>query len=215
MDDQNSIKDENPIIPQLPSDIQPADILAFSQIFADAENQFGAEVINPVELHFIPENTWTNQNVSLHFLHEEYFGRKNNVNRRFEHKLWNALQITLAKPNLVKFIGVVWVTEKIMKVYKHPFAKLLKISVVDGGLLHKQGNFTRHGFISLREEDIKGQVPKEYLEDVDYKDVILITHSKEAFTMHSTEKSINECKWDNPAGATRVASLKKVVMNNE
>jgi hypothetical protein len=109
---------------------------------------------------------------------------------------------------MIKLVGVTWVTETIIKVYKYPFAKLLNITAVDGGLFHKQGNFTRHGFIPLSDAEAKTKVPADQLSDVDYRDVLLIMHQNLQFSLLSSEGSVNACRWDNPTGATRIASLR-------
>jgi hypothetical protein len=36
-----------------------------------------------------------------------------------------------------------------MKIQAHVFANLLGIHTVQGGLFHKQGNFSRHGFLHI------------------------------------------------------------------
>ncbi|KAH0788243.1 hypothetical protein GPJ56_007871 [Histomonas meleagridis] len=187
-----------------------SDLIALQQILENSEINalYHEQCINPVTLHFVPETSWNSQETSLSELRESYFARKNNLNRRFEHKLWNALKITSAFPGMIKIIGVTWVTDNIMKVYKFPFAKLLGINAVDGGLFHKQGNFVRHGFVPLTDSEARLSVPADQLADVDYHDVLLITHSKNNFTKTSTESSISQCKWENPVGKPRVASLK-------
>ena len=134
--------------------------------------------------------------------------KKNNVNRRFEHKLWNALRITTAYPQFDKIVGCVWASDKVIKVYKTPFAFLLGITTIDGGLFHKQGNFTRHGFSDMTEYDARAALPPEQLADVDYREVHLLYTKDGSFSSNSTEQSISSCKWVNPQGATRVASLK-------
>ncbi|EAY03415.1 hypothetical protein TVAG_043610 [Trichomonas vaginalis G3] len=167
---------------------------------------WNAEVLDPVSLGFIP-SIWKNKPVSLANLRESYFSKKNNVNRRFEHKLWNALRITQLYPNYLPVVGVEWVSNEVIKVYKHPFAHLLGISAVDGGLFHKQGNFTRHGFVEVTEEEIKNTINQTALSDVDHRDVHIVSNKEGSFTANSTEESINTCKWVNPVGSSRVAIL--------
>lgn len=198
-------------------DFQANDILVLQHLLTETEPLtalYTTECIDPQALHFIPENAWTSQNVSLQFLYTDYFGRKNNVNRRFEHKLWNALRITSAFPNMTKLVGVVWVTDTVMKVYKHPFARLLNITAIDGALFHKQGNFTRHGFVTLNDTEAKAKVPPEHLHDVDFRDVLLLTHRTLQFTMLSGEGNISTCRWDNPTTVARVASLRIETLND-
>lgn len=193
------------------AEFQSGEIFALQHLLTESEPMptlYTTECIDPVALHFIPENVWVHQMVSLQYLHGDYFSRKNNVKRRFEHKLWNALRITSAFPNMTRLVGVVWVTETIMKVYKYPFAKLLNITAIDGGLFHKQGNFTRHGFVTVSEAEAKAQVPPEQMQDVDFREVLLLQHSTLQFTMGSSEGTISACRWDSPIGTARTASLR-------
>jgi hypothetical protein len=193
------------------SDFQPNELLVLQHLLSETEPLnalYTSEVIDPVALRFLPDSGWSQQMVSLHSLHDDYFGRKNNVNRRFENKLWNALRITAAFPNMTKLVGVVWVTDTIIKVYKFQFAKFLNIAAVDGGLFHKQGNFTRHGFVMVSDADARAKVPPEHLLDVDFREVLLLQHQHGLFTAMSSERSISTCRWDNPSGATRVATLR-------
>ena len=167
------------------------------------------ENIDPIALHFIPYNSWANKTVSLAHLRETYFSRKNNVNRRFEHKLWNALQITKEFPKLVTQVGVIWITNTIFKVYKNIFANLLNIKCVNGGLFHKQGNFTCHGFVVLTENELsEANVSLSVLTDVDFRSVVCVAHKNRSFAMDSQESTISECRWDNPVPPSRAACLK-------
>jgi hypothetical protein len=192
-------------------EIQPSDLLVLQHLLTETEPLtalMASEIIDPIALRFIPRSAWAQQTTSLQSLHGDYFGRKNNVNRRFEHKLWNALRLTSAFPNMTKIVGVVWVGDSIIKVYKYPFAKFLNINAVDGGLFHKQGNFTRHGFVTVSDAEARDKIPPELLVDVDFREVLLITHPQGQFTMLSSEESISGCRWNNPTGATRVATLR-------
>lgn len=191
---------------------QQVDLAALQSLLSEGNDpiasMYTSEIIDPTELQFIPSSSWNSKLTSLQALQETYFSRKNNINRRFEHKLWNALRITTVFPQLTKLVGVCWVSDTVFKVYKHPFAKLLNISCIDGGLFHKQGNFTRHGFISMPEQVATKQLNPEQIDDVDYRDVLLLYHSQMMFTSSSTEMTISSCKWDNPTPATRVATLR-------
>jgi hypothetical protein len=189
----------------VPSDFPPGDLLVLQHLLSETEPMsilHSSEVIDPVALQFLPEAGWSQQCVSLQRLHGDYFGRKNNVNRRFEHKLWNALRVTSAFPNMTKLVGVVWVSDSVIKVYKQQFAKLLNIAAVDGGLFHKQGNFTRHVFVLLSDTQAREKVAPEQLVDVDFRAVVLIEHAGRQFTTLSSRDSIGACRWDKPTGAT-------------
>jgi hypothetical protein len=78
-----------------------------------------------------------------------YFTRRNGVARQFEYKLYNALCITLAFPEAYEFVGAIWISDTVMKINSQVFANLLGIHTVQGGLFHKQGNFSRHEFLPV------------------------------------------------------------------
>jgi hypothetical protein len=188
-----------------------ADLFNLQKLLAETEptaSLYVADIIDPIALGFIPIGSWSPQTSSLHVLHDSYFSRKNNVNRRFEHKLWNALRITSVYPNLTKCVGVYWVNDRIIKVYKRAFAKLLNINCVEGGLFHKQGNFTRHGFTVVMEAAAKQELTSEQILDVEFREVTLMTHKDGIFARDADEATISHCRWENSGGTTRVAALK-------
>ena len=195
----------------IPDQIVPTDMLALQNFLSEADPMtalVNSEIIDPVALGFIPKATWSSwKPTSVQGLQETYFSRKNSVSRRFEHKLWNCLRITSVFPNLTKIIGVCWIDNKNIKVYKYPFAKFLAITCVDGGLFHKQGNFTRHGFIDLNEQEAQRQLSPEQLQDVDFREVHLLVHATGEFTADATEEQIANCKWVDPSPQNRVATL--------
>jgi hypothetical protein len=188
-----------------------SDLFNLQKLLAEAEpmaSLYTAEIIDPIALGFVPTGSWSPQTSSLQVLQDSYFIRKNNVNRRFEHKLWNALRITSAYPNLTKCVGVHWLNDRIIKVYKRVFARLLNISCIDGGLFHKQGNFTRHGFVVVLEAAAKQELASEQILDVDFREVTLISHKDGRFIRDADEETISHCRWENPGGTTRIAALK-------
>ncbi|EAY07180.1 hypothetical protein TVAG_197940 [Trichomonas vaginalis G3] len=194
------------------SQLNANELIALQTFLSDSDSAAAlctTEVVDPIGLQFIPKSTWANYKLtSVSALHDSYFSKKNSVTRRFEHKLWNCLRITQVFPSLTKIIGVCWVDNRIIKVYKHPFAKFLSIQCVDGALFHKQGNFSRHGFVDMSEQEAQQQLSPEAYADVDFRDVHLIYHQNGQFTADATEESIANCKWVDPAPATRVAALK-------
>jgi hypothetical protein len=103
-------------------------------------------VLRPLDLGFLPRADWTSAHLSLWDLRQMYFTRRNGLARQFEYKLHNALCITAAFPAAYEFVGAVWVCDRLMKISAAAFANLLGIHTVQGGLFHKQGNFSRHGF---------------------------------------------------------------------
>jgi hypothetical protein len=200
-----------------PPELFPSpDIFIFQQLLAESPplaTLFTTAIIDPKALNFVPGAFWSSGMSSLQMLHDDYFGRKCSVNRRFEHKLWNALRITAAFPEMLKLVGVVWVTDDIIKVYKYTFATFLRIQFINGGLFHKQGNFTRHGFVMITDADARQRVSLEHLVDVDHEDVLLMTHPGGQFLMSSPEDSISTCRWKNLSVASRVAAFQIPLVN--
>jgi hypothetical protein len=101
-------------------------------------------LLRPVDLGFLPKSEWMPAQLSLWDLRQMYFTRRNGLARQFEFKLYNALAITSAFPESYELVGAVWVTDRVMKINARAFAGLLGIHTVQGGLFHKQGNFSRH-----------------------------------------------------------------------
>jgi hypothetical protein len=162
----------------------------FAQVCADPSITF-----NPAHLGFIPGRFWQDQNWTFGQLVHDFFQRKNNANSRFSHKLYNALRITLEDPFYVEFIGLEWITERVLKIDKHVFARLLGIKIIDGSLFHQQGNFPCHGFFELTEKAAPEWVTPEMLTGVDFDNVRLLVHRDGIFTRDCTEADIERCKW--------------------
>jgi len=153
-------------------------------------------MINPRILGFIPSSFWSaNNQLSFGELTRDFFQRKNSINSRFLHKLYNALKIAEAQPSLYPLIGVKWVSDSILKVEKHLFGRLIGIKSVDNSLFHQQGNFPSHGFVELSLKDIQTQYPHLDLTGIDFDDVRLLVHKNQGFVKVSTEESLQMCKW--------------------
>ena len=155
---------------------------------ADEDNEFQAMcadraiTFNPQKLGFIPSKFWPDQDYTFGDLVTEFFQRKSHSNSRFSHKLYNALKISNADPFYSMFLGVEWVTDRVLKVDKKAFARLLGVKTIDGSLFHQQGNFPSHGFIELKASDLPlYEIPPEAIETVDYDNVRLLVHSGGVF----------------------------------
>lgn len=153
--------------------------------------------INPKELNFYPTSRWeTSPEVNLNLLISDYFRARSSKKLRFEHKLWNALQITKAYPDLVSIIGVIWVNEKVIKVYRDIFGRLLEITRATAALFNIQGSFSSHGFEQINDDQVDNAANlQELLEDVDNSKIRLYFHKAGLFTQLSTENQVNHCKW--------------------
>lgn len=103
-----------------------------------------------------------------------YFTRRNGAAQQFNFKLYNALCITMKYPEAYKYVGAIWVTQTIMKINSHIFANLLGIHAVQGGLFHKQGNFSRHGFTHVYKQSTMNLQKCPLCDDVDDYNVRLL-----------------------------------------
>jgi hypothetical protein len=152
-------------------------------------------MFNPARLGFIPHDFWPNEDVTFGDLVSDYFQRKNTSTSRFAHKLFNALRISDEDPFYSDFLGVEWVGDRVLKVDKRIFARLLGVRAIDGYLFHQQGNFPSHGFVELSETDARQSLPAEELEGVDYEIVRLLVHQKGIFVRGCSDKVFRQCRW--------------------
>lgn len=154
--------------------------------------------VSPQALNFLPSNYWLNLDSSFGELVTKFFQRKNNANCRFPHKLYNALAIVEQDPDMYNLLGVKWITDKIFKVDKLLFGRVLGISAIDGGLFHQQGNFPSHGFFEIGAGDVSRYCPPGLdFTGVDFENVRLLTHAEKLFKRGCTEADIEHCRWAN------------------
>jgi hypothetical protein len=113
--------------------------------------------------------------MSLWELRQMYFTRRSGVGRQFDFKLYNALCITS------KFPDAVWISPNVTKIHAQPFAKMLGIHTVQGGLFHKQGNFSRYGFSHIFKHVTPEFALSPSCEDVDDYNVRLYTDKSNRF----------------------------------
>ena len=155
-----------------------------------------AIVFNPHTLGFIPSTFWPDKEFTFGELVRYFFQRKNNANSRFFHKLFNALKISEADPFYAVYLGVEWVNERVLKVDKKVFARLLSIKTIDGSLFHQQGNFPSHGFVEISPNDVdRAMVSSQDLDGVDYDKVRLLYHQPGIFMKGCGEEVLGKCRW--------------------
>jgi hypothetical protein len=152
---------------------------------------------NPRFLGFIPSRNWESRDVSFAALITGHFQKKSGSNTRFFHKLYNALKISEADPFYADFVGVEWVNDRVIKIDKKKFARLLGIRTIDGSLFHQQGNFPSHGFREIGPLEAKEILPAEELANVDYDVVRLLVHAPGDFVRGSTPQVFEKCRWIN------------------
>jgi hypothetical protein len=156
-----------------------------------------AVTFNPRELGFVPASFWKDRQFTFGELVREFFQKKNSGNTRFLHKLYNALRIAEFDPFYAEFVGLEWVNEKVIRIDKRKFARLMGIKAIDGSLFHQQGNFPSHGFIELGPQNRGEFANPEDLEGVDFDDVRLLVHSTGDFLRSSTPGALEKCRWIN------------------
>lgn len=140
-------------------------------------------------LKFVPESEWKSQACSLMELRSNFFTRRNGIGRVFPIKLYHALLITKAFPDAYYFTGVIWITNTVFKVNASLFASLLGIHSVQGGLFHKQGNFSRHKYSQVMIQSSPEFAAMPECSDVDDFYVRLFTDPQGRFT-RDTEYNI-------------------------
>jgi hypothetical protein len=178
---------------QLPPELDtegPASNAEYSQALVNPSLSF-----SPHELGFLPSNYWLPEDTTFADFVTKFMQRKNNANCRFPHKLYNALSLVEHTPSFFHLLGVQWVTDRVFKVDKAIFGRVLGIMAVDGGLFHRQGNFPSHGFAELTGSEVERLKALYPLADVDQDRVRLCYHKGDSFAKDSTEDAVTRCKW--------------------
>lgn len=151
-------------------------------------------VIYPSQIGLIPHDFWRKfESITFQQMVEMYFHKRNSSPYRFTYKLYNALLISEKIPSLLPYIGATWQTNKILKIYKTPFSRLIGTRVADNSLFHKQGNFTTHGFQELTTEEALAK--NIDVRQIDFDEIRLLIHLEDKFFRHCGEKVINSCIW--------------------
>jgi hypothetical protein len=151
--------------------------------------------LNPVELGFIPEGAWQDRTYTFGELVVGFFRQKSSSQTRFLHKLYNALVLVESDPFYSAFVGVEWMSDRLLKIRKRVFGRLLGIRAIDGALFHRQGNFPAHGFREIGPCEAQATVGSEELEDVDFDDVRLLTHASAVLSRGSPGALFLAGKW--------------------
>jgi hypothetical protein len=149
----------------------------------------------PYELGFLPK-PWPQRKRTFGDLVAGFFTRKNSPSSRFLHKLVNALKIVELDRHHFNLVGVAWVNDRVIKVDKLSFARLLGVRSVDGSLFHKQGNVPSHGFVEVDLAEARRMLRPEELEGVDGDVVRLVTHESGAFSRGNMPDIDPRCKWN-------------------
>ena len=151
--------------------------------------------INPFRLGFLPTEIADDKMISLSELMKTHFQTRSTKKIRFEHKLWNALCITKSNPIMFNVVGVMWITNTIMKVHRTVFANLLGITKPTAALFNIQGSFPSHGFVEVDINEARSQVDPFQLVDVDGIQIRLFKHEHLQFTSSSGIECLLNCRW--------------------
>jgi hypothetical protein len=174
---------------ELPGDGSDTD---FQIACGDAKLSFA-----PDELGFLPRHGWKDSEVTFGKLVESFFRHKGSAHTRFLHKLFNALRISDVDRAYFNLVGVEWVNDRIIRVDKIKFARLLGLRTPDGALFHQQGNFPSHGFVEITPSESKAMLSPEVLRDVDFDRVRLFVHRPGDFFRGCGSEIEKRCRWEN------------------
>lgn len=147
--------------------------------------------ISPSKLNFFPTEVWaSNQDeVTLEDLISSFFHARCSSKIRFEHKLWNSLQITRFKPQLFYYIGIRWVSKTIIQVNQEAFGNFLDLKKAASTFFTSKGYFPSHGFIEIPKSKIRENINEDIVIN-ETDDCRYLEHIKKSFRMDSTENEI-------------------------
>ncbi|OHT13639.1 hypothetical protein TRFO_16197 [Tritrichomonas foetus] len=157
-----------------------------------------AITINPRQMEFIPETAWNDDEISFGALVNTFFRKRNSTYCKFPFKLYNALKLAEHMPQYIPHVGVQWVNDKVIKVDREPFARLIGVKTVEGGLFHQQGNFPSHGFIELTYVESDRLSRAMNFGPADLSVVRFVTHVLGKFVRDCREEDLDTCRWTNP-----------------
>jgi hypothetical protein len=152
-------------------------------------------VCNPRADGFLPSNYWLETQYTFGEVVQSFFQRRNNANCRFPHKLFNALVLVDNDPKFYDLVGVKWVTDRVFKVDKLLFGRLLAVGTVDDALFHHQGMFQTNGFVELSQNDTNALRDEYDIGDVDQERVRLMFSETNSFYRNCDEAAVSSCGW--------------------
>lgn len=154
-------------------------------------------MINPVVVGFEPREIWMNQEIHLKDLLDNHFRKRSSKLVKFPHKLYNALMITAMYPNLYSTIGVMWLSNSMIKVNCDVLGQTFGVKRPKASFFNPQGTFNTHNFKVVGVDMIndKNMVPPELLSDVDGTKVKIFKHVKGVFRKNMDTSHLNMCRW--------------------
>ena len=153
--------------------------------------------INPWRFRFLPQGQWENRQICLSNLLKSHFQSRSTKKVRFEHKLWNALQLTSAFPELYQIFGLFIVSPHLLKADRDKMGSSFALTKPNAALFNQQGAFPSHGFVEVSREDaiMKYHAHQFLVSDVDEMKVRLYAPKDINTTL---VEHLQNCHWNSP-----------------
>lgn len=148
------------------------------------------------EYMFVPKDIWKTEMVNFMDMCTTHFRGKSNKKVKFEHKLWNALQITKTQPMLYPLVGVIWLSDMVIQIDRTHFGALLCLGKSTSALFNSQGSFPTHGFVELSLQELDAMDIRPYSNN--YSDCRFFHRPDGLFCTSSTEKELSQCTYTKP-----------------
>lgn len=150
------------------------------------------------ELNLYPKRAWTASTVTFIDMYTNHFQCKSNRKVKFEHKLWNALQLTSLRPDLYPLVGVIWLSDSIIQVNRISFGRLLGLEKSTSALFNVQGSFPTHGFDELTLDEVK-QTTHVNSPSPDFSECRFFVRKDGLFSRFSPESDVSLCTYTKPS----------------
>ena len=157
----------------------------------------GVKII-PSRYNFYPSSVWESREYSFSELCSEHFMMKSNKMVRFQHKLWNALQITRMSPDMYHVVGVLWFSERVVQVNREIFGRLLGLEKATSALFNIQGSFPTHGFREVTLDTALLMTTSRGITE-DARACRYFVRPDGLFRVGSSEEEIAACRYQKPA----------------
>ena len=149
------------------------------------------------ELNLVPKAAWKGERVSFVDMCTNHFLCKSNRRVKFEHKLWNALQVTSLRPDLYPLVGVMWLSDSIIQVSRLTFGRLLGLEKSTSALFNMQGSFPTHGFDELGIEEVR-KLAHVNSPSPDFGECRFFVRRDGKFSRFSKEDDVMACIYQKP-----------------
>lgn len=162
-------------------------------------------IINPVSIGLVPYEIWENRDYTFQEMLESHFRRRSSKFVKFAQKLFNALAITKAFPDLFDVVGVMWINDSLFKVDKNALGFILGIKKPNASFFNPHGAFKTHGFREIQKHVLEPKygIPYESIKGKARTNIRVFEHKTKAFSRDMYANSVTKCKW-------KRSSIKKI-----